>query len=229
MKRIASFLFAVSLFALAPAHLFADAGIDSSYIVLSGTVGGTSQFSIKFFQDKGSDGVNPAFNLYNLGTYNPSAGDALILNGGESDTYSQDGYDLIESAQGYYDIVADGSPAPNTSAFTEFGYGYESSNGDYGSYNHQKWGTSGMSVNLLSGLAPGTYDLYSYNGANDFNPNNTSQYYFTPTDSGPVSGPNGQSYSEATFTVVPEPSTVMMLLGSGLLGSFYLTGRRRKK
>jgi hypothetical protein len=126
--------------------------------------------------------------ILNLGTFNPSAGDTLILSGGSMLTY-QGGGDVVESnvvleyaidkigAEGKW-VGSDVLPLNQS--------------GVAGASGNMRWSDETQSVNLLSGLAPGTYVLETYGLANSsigvlYENNNVSNY-------------------GAEFTVVPDTS-----------------------
>lgn len=148
-----------------------------------------------------ADGSNPS-----LGTFDPLTGDTLTLDGGEMLTFKNGGSNV--SATDMFYSINGGAFQDATLAFNQ-----DSVNGVTGD---QRWySDTSADVNMLAGLPNGTYTLSVY-------------FRDTNTDDGNDYVSNGGNNYNATFTVVPEPSTVMMLLGSGFLGSFYLIRRKRK-
>ncbi len=75
------------------------------------------------------------------------------------------------------------------------------------------WANTATSVNLLQGLAVGSYKLTAYFETNGSYYTTSQQFYSIPPDN------NGGANYVATFAIVPEPSTgVLMGLGfAGLL------------
>jgi len=147
------------------------------------------------------DGSNPS-----LGTFDITNGDTLTLDGGEMLTFKNGGSN-VSGADMFYSING-GSFQDATLAFNEDNVG--SSTGD------QRWySDTAANANVLSGLSNGTYTLSVY--FRDSNSDDGNDYIS-----------NGGNNFNATFTVVPEPSSLMMLLGSSVFGSFYLLRRKRK-
>ena len=73
------------------------------------------------------------------------------------------------------------------------------------------WANTGASVNLLQGLAAGSYQLAVYFETNGSYFDNSQQFYSINPDN------NGGANYVATFNVVPEPSTGV-LMGLGIAG-----------
>ena len=152
---------------------------------------------------------NDANGTLNLGSFNVANGDTLNFDGGEVLTYKS-GNDNFTGADVYFSI--------NNGSYTKvpLAFNYDNVNSNAGD---QRWYTDNYSSgNLLTGLANGTYTVNFYFDATD----NHGDGIYTP-----VVNNGGPPNYTATFTVVPEPSSIMMLLSSGLLGSFYLIRRRR--
>ncbi|HEX4085802.1 MAG TPA: PEP-CTERM sorting domain-containing protein [Chthoniobacteraceae bacterium] len=155
----------------------------------------------------GADGepANNAAGDPSLGTFNVATGDTLTLDGGEELTY-KNGDSNVSAATMFYSING-GSYSSAPLAFNEDDV--NSSAGD------QRWySDTSADANLLAGLPNGTYTLSVY-------------FQDTNTDDGNDYISNNSGNYNATFTVVPEPATLGMLLCSGLFGSFYLIRRRR--
>lgn len=136
-----------------------------------------------------------------LGTFDSSLGNTLVLNGAGVLTF-KNGTDDITGARLYYSI--DGG----SEATIGLGFNENIGGGD------QRWYSDGSSVDVLSGLANGAHTL-------------TVRYEadFTFSGGGGTHHANaGGSNFTATFTTVPEPSSAA-LLG---LGGLALIMRRRK-
>jgi hypothetical protein len=252
MNRLTRFtLAAVAVFTLCSASVFAQtpySGIYGVGVVLSDTLSGVASFNLYALTDLGDSNLNSTFtptggsgqgntlgspyiNNTNggsgttstwasgsgpsLGTFNIANGDALTLNGGEEVTYKgplYEGSANVSGADLFYSINASGFADAPLTFNQDLING--STNYNYGSDN-QRWYIDSLGVNVLSGLSNGTYTLSVY--FRDSNSDDGNDY---------VS--NSSNNYNATFTVVPEPSTLMMLMSSSVFGSFYLLRRRRK-
>ena len=209
-KKITLALIAVAVMTGA-AFAQSDAGFNNTYVVLSINGGASSYYT----EHNAPDGFNPTFSGTNFGVFNPGLGQSLVLNGGEANTYKL-GTDL-NNVQGHYAIALSSDPAPILSSYSTFNIAYNSDTGGGGGYTDQKWQTANLTIDLLSGLSNGIYTLYAYNSAftADFP---TAGANTTITDGGPYT---------ATFTVVPEPSTLALLAGPAILGALFFVRRRR--
>lgn len=177
--------------------LSAATDIFGSFIVLSLNGG------VNTFYDLSSATGNPDFQGANLGTFNPGAGNTLVLNGGEVNTFKNGSSD-VTAAFTNYNVHLSINPAgtftainlPFNSEFPVFG----SNTGD------QKWQRTDLGTDLLPTLAPGTYSLEVFSSAS--------------TNEGDRFASNGGSNFTATFTVVPEPSasTLATTVGALALG-----------
>jgi hypothetical protein len=83
------------------------------------------------------------------------------------------------------------------------------------------WANTSTSVNLLQGLAVGSYKLTAYFETNGSYFSNGQQFYSINPDN------NGGANYVATFNVVPEPSTGMMM-GLGIAGLLVVRRFRKK-
>jgi len=148
----------------------------------------------------------------NLGTFNnnTAAGplDTLTLDGGEVLSYNNGDNPGVGTGDVFYKI--DGGSFVDLSL--------PINQGGFGGGTDTRVYLDTADINLLTGLTDGAHTLTVYFDVND----NYGGGTFTPVDN------NGGPNYTASFTVVPEPSTIMMLLSSGLFGSFYLISRRRK-
>ncbi len=203
-KSVALFaLAALSLSALArPA--FAATDIFGSYIVLSLNGGNNT------FYDLSSATGNPDFQGTNLGTFNPGAGNTLILNGGEVDTF-KNGTSNVTAAFTNYNIHLTINPQ---GTFTSINLPFNSEFPGFGNNTgDQKWQLTNLGTNLLTGLPPGTYSFEVYSSA-------------STNEGDRFASNNGANYI-ATFTVVPEPGTNVLLAALSVLGCLLLFRRRR--
>jgi hypothetical protein len=210
------------LLSLSASPLFAGSGIFGSGVELNhdGTVtlyaldnGGMTRLtpmgsSAMLDQTSWANGSEAA-PVLNLGTFNPSLGQNLTLTGGSLLTFKNSGSDVTGAFLDYRVFLA-GSPS---GSFTEISLPFNEDNVN-GSTGDQRWASESQTVDLLSGLAPGTYELGVF-------------LRETSSDNGAFSSNGGANYG-ATFTVVPEPGTVISFLsGSSLLGAMMFIRRRR--
>jgi hypothetical protein len=226
MNRLTKFaLAATAVFTVCSTPVFASAGIFGTAAVVSFTLGGTTTNDVleatllrdsenrldpssptlsPLSYDASGDDANSTLNLgtFTLGT------DSLTFAGGEVLTFKS-GSDNFTGADVYYSI--------DNGSFVQIPLSFNEDN-VAGSTGDQRWYIDTNTGNLISGLSAGSHTLSFYFDATD----NYGTGIYTPVVNN--SGPN---YT-ASFTVVPEPSTLMMLLSSGLFGSFYLISRRRK-
>lgn len=149
----------------------------------------------------------PSAPVLDLGTFNPGAGDTLLLLGGSMLTFQGGGATVGTAVYLNYAIEPVGGPYGNWIGNDLFALNESDVAGNTGD---MRWSDESLSVNLLSGLSPGTYVLESYGYAN--------------STAGDQYANNGGPNYGATFTVVPEPST-FVLAGISLAG--LLLFRRR--
>lgn len=137
----------------------------------------------------GLDGID-------LGTFDPSQGETLNLRGGGILTFKNDSDD-VTGARVNYEVDSNGF-APLSLTFNE-----DSVSGISGD---QRWYSQSFNIDLLSGLSNGVHTL--------------SVFFDAPftfdTGSGTHTENNSNNNFVATFTVVPEPSTGMVLVVAGL-------------
>ena len=150
--------------------------------------------------DLSGDGSNPQFSSF--GTLNLT--DVLSLKGFEYKTWNNDGTSVTH-ANLFYRIYPTGSPS---GSFSSIGM----SNPTSTTGNDKFWQTTSGNTNLLNGLSPGDYTMQIY----------TESYTNGVSSAGNIFGFTTNNPT-ATFTVIPEPSAVL-LGGLGLLG---LLRRRR--
>jgi hypothetical protein len=187
-----------------------DSNLNTTFTPTGGSGQGNSYGASTVINTNDGGGVSTwqDGSLPSLGTFNVATGDDLALNGGEEVTYKGNGANVSQTDLFY--SINGGAFQDATLAFNQ-----DEIIGSGGSDNQRWYSDTAANVDLLTGLSNGTYTLSVY-----FRDNNT-------VDSNDYISNSGANYN-ATFTIVPEPSTIAMLLGSGLFGSFYLISRRRK-
>ena len=219
MKKIA-FLAIVSALALSTGSLFAGFGTFGSGVVLD-INGSITLYEISLAGDSRLVplGSSPTINSTSqsafangtktLGTFDTVYGTPTFnLAGADLLTYKNSG-DNVDAT--YISFRIDGGAITNMSlAFNEDNVA--STSGDQRWYS-QTGGNIGHEVNLLTGLADGTHTLEFWFSDHSDTANSTSY------DSN-----DGLNY-KATFTVVPEPSTLALILGGALVGGIC---RRRR-
>lgn len=148
---------------------------------------------------------------FSLGTFDPGAGDTLMLKGFAMLTFRDAGGTpptTITSVFGNHRVTLLGDtpvgfPPGVALSLNEAAVG--------GNTNNDRWSDETQSIDLLDGLAPGTYVLGTFGFASS-------------SDAGDQFANNGGNNYGATFTVIPEPASVALL---GLGGLLMVFGRRR--
>lgn len=174
----------------------------------TGVVESTGQFQINsstsYLSSIGALG-NSRLDGYNLGTFNPSQGDSLVISNWYFENYAYNGGIGNNWINGSNTATLNLSinSVSNNQTLT-----YASQSG-----NNHFWNNSPDSVNLLSGLSNGVYTLvtsvtYTFNE-------------WTGTTNVLTSSNNGVATS--TFTVVPEPASALL----GAISTLFLLRRRR--
>ena len=209
----------------------AGVNIVDDFIILK-ALGTGATFSGENYYDVKRDAslLNPNFSGANLGTFNIlstavtiggntySAGGLLQLSGAELKTNVAPTGDYQNSnnfARMAYAITQAGT---SPSSFTLLNLNF---NGENPSYPNYKWSTTGQTTNLLNGLAAGSYQLAVYFETNGSYWTGSQQFYSINPDN------NGGANYVATFNVVPEPSTGMMM-GLGIAGLLVVRRFRKK-
>ena len=209
----------------------AGVNIVDDFIILK-ALGTGATFSGENYYDVKRDAslLNPNFSGANLGTFNIlstavtiggntySAGGILQLSGAELKTKVAPTGDYQNSnnfARMAYAITQAGT---SPSSFTLLNLNF---NGENPSYPDYKWSTTGQTTNLLDGLAVGSYQLAVYFETNGSYWQDGQKFYSINPDNN-----SGANYV-ATFNVVPEPSTGMMM-GLGIAGLLVVRRFRKK-
>ena len=221
MKKLIMFI-SVGL-VLVGSNQWSHAGVNivDDFIILNALGSGATYVGQKYYDVKRDvSPVNPNFQNSNLGTFNIlstdvtiagttyTAGGLLQLKGAELKTNVTGGGDYQNSnnfGRLFYAVTAAGV---NPSSFTTLNMSLTSE-----AWPNYIWANTATSVNLLQGLAVGSYKLTAYFETNGSYYSGSQQFYSINPDN------NGGANYVATFAIVPEPSTgVLMSLGiSGLL------------
>jgi len=228
MNRLTKFTLAASaVFTVCSASVFASAGIFGTAAVVTFSIGGTTTNDVLEATLLGDSRLQPTSptlsplsydtsgddsnSTLNPGSFNDTtfSTDSLTFAGGEVLTFKS-GSDNFTGADVYYAI--------DNGTYTQVALGFDQDNVN-GTTGDQRWYKDNDTVNLLSGLSLGTHTLNFYFDATD----NYGSGIFTP-----VINNGGPPNYTANFTVVPEPSTLMMLMSSSLFGTFYLLRRRKR-
>lgn len=216
MKKLHKFALAVSSLALFVSPAIADDfGIFGSGLVLDFN-GTKTLYEITLAGDSRLTPSSPptinstsaaAFSAgtLNLGTFDTVAGDSLKFVGGDILTYKH-GYN-VDFTQ--VNLSIDGG------SYTSISLNWDT---DLGGGGDQRWytQTGGTGLNLLSGLSEGVHTLHVYFDAHS---DSTSSYAYDNNSNIPGN-------YQATFTVVPEPSSLVLVLGSMFFGGSYLARRK---
>jgi hypothetical protein len=192
--------------ALTSSSAFAGYGIFQSYAVIdaSNRVG-------NYYYDLNATSGNDDFQGFNLGTFDISTSDYLTLNGFQLDVFADGGDNALDGRM-EWKINRITAPASGGS-FVAINDTSATSLGG----NDERYEITNANTNLLSGLvgttaAPVTYELEVFVA---------SQVDWNPVDGNPndtTYANNGGANYKATFTVVPEPSTLVALFsGLGML------------
>lgn len=149
--------------------------------------------------------------VLNLGSFDPGLGQTLFLTGGSLLTFNGDTYTVTV---GYLDfrIFPQGTPS---GLFTEFSLPLDDG-AVSGISSRKRWSSESQTFDLLSGLPPGDYVLGVYLHEKDSG------------NQGAFSRFNGQNFG-ATFSVVPEPSSLGLIAVSLLGASLFLLKRGAAK
>ncbi|TAG11040.1 MAG: hypothetical protein EAZ42_02155 [Verrucomicrobia bacterium] len=163
----------------------------------------------------GSRASDPAdFNAFNFGVYNPSAGGALDLTGGEVLTSKGGPPDDITGATISYRVYPVGPPSGSFTAiaiaFTANATFADAASTAYSTPGDQKWSNGVGTTNLLTGLSNGDYQVEVFLQA--------------ASNTGTIFSNNGGGNFIASFRVIPEPSSALL----GLLGGLALLRRNRR-
>ena len=227
MKKLIMFI-SVGL-VLVGSNQWSHAGVNivDDFIILNALGSGATYVGQKYYDVKRDvSPVNPNFQNSNLGTFNIlstdvtiagttyTAGGLLQLKGAELKTNvaGSDYQNGNNFARLFYAVTAAGV---NPSSFTTLNMSLTSE-----AWPNYTWANTATSVNLLQGLAVGSYKLTAYFETNGSYWTGSQQFYSINPDNN-----SGANYV-ATFAIVPEPSTGV-LMGLGITGLLVL--RRIRK
>ena len=214
----------------------AGVNIVDDFIILN-ALGTGATFSGEKYYDVKRDisSLNPNFSGANLGTFNILS-TAVTIGG---NTYSAGGLLQLKGAELKTDVTGSNGNGPsdyqNASNFARMAYAITQAgtspssftllnlgfNGENPTYPNYKWSTTGQTTNLLDGLAVGSYQLAVYFETNGSYWQDGQKFYSINPDN------NGGANYVATFNVVPEPSTGMMM-GLGIAGLLVVRRFRKK-
>lgn len=148
--------------------------------------------------------------VLNLGSFNPGAGDTLLLKGGSELLFADVGSGGFVSGGDINYRVFPGTGAAAAAAAPAFITGIAMPIDASLGGNNARVAVQGLNINLLAGLSPGTYTLGSYGFGYGNSDATTAASAFANNQSG-----NYANYG-ARFTVVPEPS-IATIAGVGCL------------
>lgn len=211
IKKLATALVSLTTLLIASTTGFAAAGIYDPFAIVNGA-----------FYDLGATTVLPDYQGSFLGTFNPATQDLKL--GGQQKSFKNNGTDVT----GHFLSWRIYSGAPSGS-FSDISYPFQWNFGDPGAPGgltapgDQQWGTNveganatDASIDVLDSLAPGTYTLELYSRI-------TTNSVDAPAEI--FNNAGGANYT-ATFNVVPEPATVLLVGPTLLAGLFYIRRRR---
>jgi len=211
-------LFLVASVAL---HLSAqDAGIFGSYIGLNANGGGNVWYGA---QEWGPDTAGtPDFEGASLGDFDVNGSDTLEISAFEVDTFKFGGGDVLSVDLFYRVYEQGGTPGSfnqiNAGFIADAPFASPAGGGFATGFGDQHWGVNPPAsiANLLAGTTAGTtYDV--------------EVFFRATTNVGDrFSNDSGNNFT-ASFTAIPEPSSVLLLGISGLAaGIFTVTLRSRR-
>ena len=231
MKNIMKFILVG--FVMVGSNQSSRAGVNivDDFVIINALGTGATYSGQKYYDVKRDiSALNPNFSGANLGTFNILSTDVTI--GGN--TYSASGLLQLKGAElktnvtgptgdgdyqnsgnfarMFYAVTAAGV---NPSSFTTLNMSLTSE-----AFPNYTWANTATSVDLLQGLAVGSYKLTAYFETNGSYWTGSQQFYSINPDNN-----SGANYV-ATFAIVPEPSTGV-LMGMGFAGLLVL--RRIRK
>ena len=230
MKKLIPLLLAIVSIASA-GTAFGQAGIFTGSIGISANGSALSWYPVVSQANNGPG----LFSGANLGSFNITTGNTLSLGGAEGLVFKNEtaGADVTSVTLNYRIYLTAGSPGSFLTAPRDFTIGsgvgtgsVTDANGNVfapgAGFRNQKWannpGGSPIPLDVLAGLSNGNYTLELF-----FSGTTNSGGGATPT----IFLNNGGANYKATFSVVPEPSSLTLLAGPTLLGAWFFVRRRR--
>jgi hypothetical protein len=210
---IKKFLIALTTLLSAAVMSHAATGCFGSYIGINANGGGNVFYGC---QQPGPTNLT-AFDTHSFGTF--TLGQTLVISGGELETFKNGASDVTGAVLNWKVNELTPSNVPGTFAPISLGFTANATFADaagnsFAGAGDQKWAEIASTPNVLAGLTPGTYNLEVY-------------FNSTTAADGDQYSNNGNNNFKATFTVVPEPSTVSLLVGSSVMGGLFLLRKRR--
>ncbi len=191
----------------------AATGIFGSYIGINPNGGGNTWYGAEEWGNNITD-----FDGANLGSFNWFSGDTLTISAFQVHTFKNSGGNVLGAELQYRVYKTGDSPgsfnviSANFLADAPF-TGAQGSTATGG--GDQNWGRNpGSYANLLAGLSPLTLTNYT-----------VEVYFRADTNEGDRFSNNGGANYKATFNLVPEPSSAL-LLGAAALGMTVFRRRR---
>ncbi|MDG5493182.1 hypothetical protein N4270_16605, partial [Psychroserpens sp. SPM9] len=199
MNGIRIIVQAIVFFFLGISATFAQSGIYESYAILDSGSGNV-------YYDLQATTGNIDFEGTNLGNF--SCDGALILNGAQNKVYKCDTDDITNGFLNYRIYLTSSTPPPFTDSVSLPFLSNDLPSGQCApGETNQTWEESGANINIISGLALGTYYIEVYT---------TADYTFTASGGGAGThfAHNGTLNYKATFSVVdttaPTPDAVSL-------------------
>jgi hypothetical protein len=174
-------------------NIFAQsAGFNNTFAILSINGGANTYY------DLNANTANTDFNNADLGTFVPGT-NTLTLRGAEHNVYKCGASDLTSTRLMYRIYSTSGSGGAFSSINVPWTSGFNNGCGG----QDQQWSLTGHNLNILTGLAPGSYFLEVY-----------SEATVTNCCGGMVYAGNGGANYKATFTVGGSPIVVTATTGN---------------
>lgn len=202
--KLKKLLVSLLSFGLATSSSFAAAGIYDSYANVNGQ-----------YYDLGATTGNPDYQNAFLGTFDPTTGQIRL--GGQQKSFQNNSSDVFGSFLQYRIYLTLAGPS---GSFTTIG---EPLQFNLTTIGDRQWGTDPLGQNTidrtvtlsLAGFAPGVYTL------------ELSSFIITNASNAArqINNDNGGSNYQATFAVVPEPSTLILVGAPVLFGAWLVTRR----